>query len=152
MKPLTGRKVLVIGLIAFAVVTAANLVLAYHANRTFSGLVISNSYIASQEFNARTRAQEALGWTASLAHADDRLDLEFRNKAGQPVRPAALAVSIGRATTTEDDRVLDLAHTGAGYSAPAALAPGRWIVTIEATATDGTPWAQRHSLHVKRGS
>lgn len=149
MKPLTGRKILAIGLTAFAIIFAPNLILAYYASQTFSGLVVANSYVASQEFDIRTRAQEALGWTASLDHADGQLDLAFHDAEGRPVRPATLDVTVGRPTTANTDRQLELVHTVAGYTAPAILEPGRWIVRIEATAPDGTVWSQRHGLHIK---
>ena len=52
---LTGRTVLMIAVGAFGVILAANLTLAYNAVNTFSGLVVQNSYIASQQFDESAR-------------------------------------------------------------------------------------------------
>ena len=53
----------------FGVIITVNLTMAYYANSTWSGLVVKNSYVASQEFNGKVeqvKAQEALGWKGSL--------------------------------------------------------------------------------------
>ena len=59
---LTGRTVLMIAVCAFGVILAANLTLAYNAVNTFSGLVVQNSYIASQQFDELREAQEIVLW------------------------------------------------------------------------------------------
>jgi len=65
-RKLTGRHVLLIFVAAFGVIISVNLVLAYSAVNTFPGLEVRNSYVASQTFNDRKAAQEALG----LSEAD----------------------------------------------------------------------------------
>ncbi len=53
---------------AFAVIIAVNLVLAFKAVRTFPGLEVENSYVASQTFDAERTAQEALGLDAEAGN------------------------------------------------------------------------------------
>ncbi|MER2508856.1 FixH family protein [Amaricoccus sp.] len=151
---LTGRAVLLIALGAFAVTLAVNLLLAFTAVRTFSGLVVDNSYVASQHFNAARDAQLALGWTVTLTDDVDAgvLRLAFTNASGAIVRPAALSVTLGRPTTTRDDQTIVLEETVGGYAGAAPLAPGLWRVEIVATATDGTAFHQSRSLRVKSPS
>lgn len=146
---LTGRRVLLIATGIFLTMLVPNLVLAVFAVRTFSGLVVPNSYVASQEFDRVRAAQMALGWTARLAHADGVLRLDLADAAGAPVRPATLAVTVGRPTTTRDDRALTLLATPTGYAADAPLAPGAWRVEIAATAPDGTAFHQSRDLLVR---
>ncbi len=55
----TGRHAAAVFVGAFAVIIAVNVALAVSAVRTFPGLEVANSYVASQEFNARRAAQEA---------------------------------------------------------------------------------------------
>ena len=100
---LTGRRVALIAGGAFLVMLVPNIVLTVAAVRTFSGLVVPNSYVASQEFDRNRAAQVALGWQADLAHEGGVLSLRLADAAGQPVRPAALAVTVGRPTTNRDD-------------------------------------------------
>ena len=69
-RKLTGWHVLAIFTAAFGVIIGVNLTLAFNAVATFPGLETGNSYVASQSFDARRDAQQALGWTVT-ATADD---------------------------------------------------------------------------------
>lgn len=62
VKPLTGRKVLMILVAAFGIIIAVNMTLLYNAIKTFPGLEVKNSYVASQTFDDRAISQRALGW------------------------------------------------------------------------------------------
>jgi len=149
MTELTGRRVALISGGLFLLVLAPNVVLTVTAVRTFSGLVVPNSYAASQEFDRARAAQEALGWRTVLGHADGVLRLDLADAAGTTVRPPALTVTVGRPTTTRDDRVLALRPTPGGYAAEAPLAPGSWRVEIVATAPDGTRFHQSRDIYVR---
>ena len=70
---LTGRLVALIALAFFLAMLVPNIVLMSTALRTFSGLAVSDSYIASQQFDRLRAAQVALGWTVALEQADDVL-------------------------------------------------------------------------------
>ncbi len=146
---LTGRRVALIALAFFLTFLIPNIVLMWSAIGTFSGLVTSDSYTASQQFDRLRAAQEALGWTVTLGHTDDVLTLGITDRDGSIVRPAALSVTMGRPTTTRDDQALALEETPGGYAALAAFAPGAWRVEISATAADGTAFRQSHSVFVR---
>lgn len=148
-RELTGRKVFLITASAFAVIIGVNVLLAVKAVSTFPGLEVPNSYVASQTFDADRAAQQALGWTLVPAYADGRLTLAFRDRSGRPVRPRDLDVLIGRPTEAVDDRRPDFAFAGGAFSAPVSLAPGRWMILLEARADDGTRFKQRLGLFVK---
>jgi len=58
----------------FAVVIAVNLFMARMAIGTFGGVVVENSYVASQHFNRwldNAAQARALGWRATAARRDD---------------------------------------------------------------------------------
>ena len=60
--PFTGRHMLAVVCTFFGVVIAVNVVMAIAATGTFPGLVVANSYVASQGYNellAAARAQAA---------------------------------------------------------------------------------------------
>lgn len=148
-REITGKHVLFGFLGAFGVIIAVNMFMAYSAIRTFPGLVVKNSYIASQQFNERKAAQEALGWQVSARQEAGALFLAINDAEGRPVQPAKLEALLGRATHVKDDQVLELRHNGKEFVAPAKLARGNWNIRMKAEAKDGTEFLQRLILYVK---
>lgn len=148
-KELTGRGVFVIFASAFGVIIAVNLALAYNAVRTFPGLEVKNSYVASQEFDDRRLAQESLGWTIEANATDGLVILDIRDVEGKPVQVAHLNATVGRATHVKDDLTPEFAFDGRSYVARATLGAGNWNVRMKAVAVDGTEFSQRVILHIK---
>ena len=134
---------------AFTVIIAVNLVLALSAVRTFPGLEVANSYVASQEFDVRRAAQSALGWTVRADAADGQVILSITDASGAAVEVADLQATLGRATQVKDDTSPDFRFDGAAYVAPVDLGPGNWNIRMVARAQDGTEFSQRVILHVK---
>lgn len=146
---LTGRKVFLITASAFAVIIGVNVLMAVQAIRTFPGLEVKNSYVASQKFEAERTAQEALGWTLSHSYEAGTLRLKFVAGDGQPVQVDRLSALVGRTTESADDMAPVFVWDGAGYSAPTDLAPGKWMILLEAFSADGTRFHQRLDLFVR---
>jgi nitrogen fixation protein FixH len=150
-RPLTGGKVLAIALGAFGVILAANLALAFNAIRSFPGLEVDNSYVASQNFNEELAAQLGLGWEVRATVENGVLVLAFTDGEGRPVEVAGLDATLGRATHVRDDQTPDFAYYRGTFTAPVALAPGNWNIRLTATAPDGTQFRQRVVLRVREG-
>ena len=129
-RELTGRRVLIIALAAFGTVIAANLVMLFSATGTFPGLVVKNSYTASQGWNDRDAAQAALGWLVTVDYAPGALNIRLEDPAGAPVTGAELMLVVGRPSTDAKDRRLRLIPAGDGYRADLTLAPGAWRYEI----------------------
>lgn len=149
-KQLTGRHVLMIFCGAFGVIISVNLLLAYSAVSTFPGLEVKNSYVASQQFDDRKAAQEALGWTVRADATDGQVILQITDAEGLPVRVGALQAVVGRATHVGDDITPEFFFDGVAYTAPIDLAGGNWNIRMTALAENGTPFSQRVILHVIR--
>jgi nitrogen fixation protein FixH len=148
-KELTGRKVLMITVGAFAVIIGVNLILAYKAVTTFPGLEVKNTYVASQNFDRDRAAQVALGWDVSARYDGDALVLSIRDKDGAPVKAAVLEAVLGRSTTIADDQIPAFTYQGGDYVTTADLAPGTWNIRLLATSEDGTLFRQRVAFNVK---
>ena len=129
-RPLTGRKVLLMALGAFAVVIGANIALVVAATGSFPGLIVKNSYVASQGWDARIEAARALGWTAAAGYGEGRLRVEFTGSDGAPVEGLEVAAMIGRPARDIADRTVPLAPVDGGYEAKIALAPGNWLARL----------------------
>ena len=146
----TGRHAAIIFVSAFALIIGVNLVLAFSAVKTFPGLEVKNSYVASQEFDERRAAQTALGWTVRASHTGGLLVLSITDKLGKPVEVAALDAVLGRPTHVKDDMHPAFQFDGTAYVAPVELSDGNWNIRMKAQASDGTEFQQRVVLHVKR--
>lgn len=149
MTELTGKHVLAITVSAFAVIIGVNLVLAFKAVSTFPGLEVQNSYVASQGFNDRKAAQEALGWTLAPSYAGGRIDLAFTDRDGVPVAVQELEVLVGRTTSTAADARPEFVQAGDVYTALLDLGQGKWMVKVTARSADGTLFEQRSELFVR---
>lgn len=147
--PLTGRKVLAIAVTAFGIIIAVNVFMAVQAVRTFPGLEVKNSYVASQSFDADRAAQERLGWKVTPVYDGRSLRLDFTGKDGARADVAEVSAIVGRSTMSAQDQKPAFARDGDGYVAPVELAPGNWIILLEARAGDGTRFHQRLDLRVK---
>jgi nitrogen fixation protein FixH len=134
---------------AFAVIISVNVFMATSAVRTFPGLEVKNSYVASQEFDRRRAQQEALGWTVFADWTGGMVHLSITDADG-PVRVKDLHAVVGRATQVADDVEPVFAFNGQTYEAPLDLGPGNWNIRMTAVAEDGTEFVQRVILHVKR--
>lgn len=136
----TGRHMLLIMVAFFGVVIGVNVLMAVVANRSWTGLVVKNSYVASQNFNKEldaARRLAALGWTSQLeldaGHAMARLG--DRNG---PLTGLSVTLKLARPTNENEDRVVILDEAAAGdYRAPIALDPGVWSALLTATADNG---------------
>jgi nitrogen fixation protein FixH len=148
VREFTGRHMLMVFCGAFGVIISVNLLLAYSAVKTFPGLEVKNSYVASQEFDVRRSAQQSLGWSVYASAQGDQVMLEITDAEGNPGEVAKLSAILGRATHVKDDQNPDFQFNGTAYVAPANLGPGNWNIRMVARAKNGVEFTQRVILHV----
>lgn len=139
----------------FVVVIAANAALAYYAMGSWSGLVVENSYVASQNYNsvlADARAQRALGWTSKLETAPDALVFILADKTGQAIAGAKVEAELERpSNSTEDRKVALREQPGGRYVHNGKLAAGLWNASVSVTDTAGRRYRRDFRLNVKPG-
>lgn len=138
----TGWHMLGVMALFFGTVIGINLVMAWNAISSWSGLVVPNSYVASQQFNAKVKAAEAFaasGFTGELDVSDGRVRYQLRDADGQPVTGGRVTATFKRPVDERGDFRLPLAADSAGnYSAVQSMPPGQWIADIS-TVRDGAP-------------
>jgi len=133
--PLTGAHALAIVVAFFGVVIAVNVTMAALATGTFPGLIVENSYVASQNYNTwlkEARAQDERGWSADLDARDGDLKVSLTDRSGSPITGIDLSAIVGRASTDLQDRVVSLAVEDGVWRAPGTLTPGLWMVELKA--------------------
>jgi nitrogen fixation protein FixH len=145
----TGRHMLLIMVSFFGVVTAVNFYMAYSATHSFAGLVVENSYVASQHFNeklASVQRQAVLGWTVDIDVREDAVTVDARDAAGEPIR-GKIAVEMTRPTTDRDDHDLEAVADGLGpVHLPTRLLSGAWDATVTILAANGDQYLKTHRV------
>ena len=138
-KPFTGRHMLAITLSFFGVVIGVNGYMAYSSSRTWTGLVVENSYVESQKFDAtqkRMAEQKALGWQFEFAFEAGEVRFAILDRDGAPLELGAVTLTVRRPVGGHDDRTADMALNDDGtYSAALSLLPGSWDAIVVADPT-----------------
>jgi len=142
----TGRHMALILVVFFGIVILVNFTMARFASATFGGIVVENSYVASQEFNRwldKADAERALGWDAITAwRPDGRLAVTLEGvPPGVDVRATARH-PLGRLP----DRALTFEPAGERrFVSREVLPEGRWLLRLEVTAA-GRTWRSEEEL------
>jgi len=151
----TGQHMLIAMLLFFGVIVSVNMTMAVMAGRTWTGLVVKNSYVESQKYNDRlsqAKAQRAQGWRSSLIYRDDRLIFEMQDRTGDPVTLENAQLFYGRPAFEQADQIIPLTATSPGqYFANITLKPGEWILRISGTIS-GHPYRRDSRIRVSSRS
>ncbi len=137
----TGRHMAAILIAFFAVVVVVNFIMARLAMSTFGGVVVENSYVASQHFNRwldQASQEKALGWKAAATHrSDGRVEVTLAGVANEGAQVKAIARHpLGRLP----DQFLAFTRGADGrFVSQQALPSERWRLRIEVRA-GGTAW------------
>jgi len=136
----TGWHMAAITISFFAVVIGVNLTLAFFASTSWTGLVVANSYVASQRFNQDTevaRQQKALGWQMNLTFNRGLARISLLDRDNRPMSGLDIRAILQRPTDEAGDQELQLRDAGAGiYLAQAPISRGAWIADITAENSD----------------
>ncbi|MCF6320609.1 MAG: FixH family protein [Rhizobiaceae bacterium] len=129
-RKLTGYHVLAMVLAFFAVIITANFSLAWFATKSWTGLVVKNSYVESQQYNDKIAAaarQKARGWQMKFAYSNNILEISMSDRDKQPVIIDKLQATIGRPVSENQDVDVILLHKGSGrYETNVELSAGLW--------------------------
>jgi len=138
----------------FAVVIGVNITMAVLATGSWTGLVVKNSYVASQNYNAvleDARTQRARGWTSALDYTDGRLHLVLRHQDKTAVSGARVDVKLSRPVGTEQDRSITLVeHLPGEYELLEPLEPGAWDMEVQAFDLQATSYKQVFRLVIRQ--
>lgn len=133
--PFTGRHIAAILVAFFAVVIGVNLFMARSAISTFGGVVVENSYVASQHYNKwldEAAREKQLGWQAKAARGSDgRVTVTL---GGAPEGGVTLSGAARHPLGRAADQPLRFHRLADGtWQSDVALPAGRWTLRLEAT-------------------
>ncbi|RVQ69403.1 hypothetical protein EKN06_04270 [Croceicoccus ponticola] len=142
----TGKHMTGILVAGFGVVIAVNFTMAALASSSFGGVVVENSYVASQKFNGwldKAQASDTLGYTVTaLLRADGKVVLTTSGVATGAQVIATARHPLGH----QPDRTLNfVAGPDGAWTSTAALPDDRW--TLRLSITDrGREWRGERAL------
>lgn len=142
----TGRHMALVFVGGFSIVAAVNFYMASLATSGFHGIVVENSYVASQKFNDWLDDAEdmrALGWEADLVRGADGHALI---RAANVPNTAVVSAELRRPLGTREYASLTFAALGDGtYRSVEPVKQGRW--TARVTITSGADvWTEERQL------
>ena len=127
-KRFTGWHFTVIITAFFGVVVAVNLTMAVFATRTFGGVVVENSYVASQKYNdwlEAAKRQQKLAWTI-----ESTLDEQRRVTIALSIDGAKVTGFARHPLGREPDVPLTFITRGAQARTVNPLPAGRWNIHL----------------------
>ena len=138
--PFTGWHMLGLMVLFFGTIITVNATMAYLAGSSWSGLIVKNTYVASQHFDddvARVEAMKARGWTSAIEVDTQTVRYTLANALGTPVVTDRVTVAFSRPAVEDQDRLIELqAREDGSYAAGHGLAAGQWLVKATATKDD----------------
>lgn len=151
----TGKHMLGLMLAFFGTVIAVNVVLVTFARTSWTGLVVENAYVASQEFNehaAEGKAQAALGWKSSLVIDHDGIRYRLTDASGKPVAARAVTARFRRPAYEAEDQTVAFARTAEGaFVRGQTVRDGIWIVETDVDVDGIRPYREVHRVVVSNG-
>ncbi|MGL1921279.1 MAG: FixH family protein [Hyphomicrobiales bacterium] len=115
---LTGWHFLFMMLGFFATIIMVNIVFVTSALDAFSGLVVKNSYVASQFYNEKieqAEKQKSLGWQLDLLVNDQGVDFILLDKQNKPISKKLVTLNLLPNRDAKGDIHLILNETEAGH-------------------------------------
>lgn len=153
----TGTHMAIIMVAFFGVIIAVNLTMATLASRSWTGLVVKNSYVESQKFNSvlqQSREQAALNWTGEFSKSKNGVEFELRQADGKAVEAEKIVVILRRPATEVLDQLIPMNPVGNGsYSGDIKLETGAWtaeiLADISAQPKISNRWQMVYNIYVK---
>lgn len=143
----TGKHAAAIIVTGFAIIIAVNLFMATLAVRGFGGVIVENSYVASQEFNDWLDAaeeQEALGWSVEMTRSENgHLLINTKSVPNSAIISAVARRPLGQ---PESKTLGFIESTPGNHVSLEALETGRWIVRLKVVSPDGEAWSTEEHL------
>ncbi|MGX9181704.1 FixH family protein [Mesorhizobium sp. BHbdii] len=158
----TGKHMLLTVLGFFGIVIGVNLTMATLASTSWTGLVVENTYVASQQFNEKARegqVQAALGWEGRLTIVSGEVRYSVSDAKGTMVPLHGVRVLFRHPAYDAQDRAVTLAAASGGrpdslgeFAARHTPKDGVWIVEIDADAGLALPFRDVRRIMISKGA
>ena len=147
----TGWHMLAIMLAFFGTIISVNVLMAYYAGASWSGMLSKNTYVASQDFNknaARAREWAHEGLKGELAVEGGLVRYRLEGPADILADVDHVEAIFHRPVGDKQDFSIQLTGRDGLFSAAHALAAGPWIVDLAAKRRDALVFHQAERVVV----
>lgn len=128
----TGWHMLGVMFLFFGTIITVNMIMAWNAVSSWSGLVVPNTYVASQQFNGKAEAAKrraATGIKGSLSVNGEDVRYRIHHPSDANYRPDSVVLNFRRPVGESQNFDLTLSPTSDGdYKAAHSVPAGQWIV------------------------
>lgn len=135
----TGWHMLCVIVAFFTVIFIANFTMVFFASKSWTGLVVKNGYVASQNFNKDIAAQEKFvkdGWQSNMQVEKGVFSFRLTRK-GQAIDGCMIIGDLQRPVNEDQDyKLVFNPQTSGTYQASRSLKPGRWNLLLKAQCPD----------------
>jgi nitrogen fixation protein FixH len=152
-RPFTGWHMWGLAIAFFGVIIGVNIWLAVVSATSWTGMVVTDPYVAGQQFETNRiahEAQAAAGWVATFIYAPGVARLVIVDGANKPVDLGDVTVQINRPVGGHDDKTVTLEPSLAGgYEAAVELPSGFWEAVVTAPHTPKGPFTLTSRFHAE---
>ncbi len=140
------RLLIVVLIVVIVLALAATIGAIIIGKRSFEGIVVDKPYEAGLSWDEEQRACRRLGWQVSLTNPSFKVGrndllILLKDRAGKPLKHAAVTVTVSRPSTRSYDRSYEAAelHEGEGrYRSSVDLVLfGAWDIVLKVSSADG---------------
>lgn len=133
----TGKHMVLVMVAFFGTVISVNFFMAYNAIHSWSGIVVPNTYVASQQFNDKVAIQRAIvasGIKGKLSVEGGVVQLTISHPEKGPIDVEKAMATFRRPVGEGQDFVVELTRAAPGlYKATHEVRSGQWIAEVKAT-------------------
>lgn len=143
-RELKGYHVALMMVSFFGVIIAVNVYMAVTASRSWTGLVVKNSYVASAGFNdavATAKSLENAGWYSEFDYRDGAFTTRILNEAGLTGSIENASITVARPVSEQQDQKLSVVFENGVVVLPLNLPSGLWSFEVNAE-IDGVAYKQ----------
>jgi nitrogen fixation protein FixH len=152
----TGWHMLWIMVAFFGTIITVNVTMAFYANSSWSGMLSKNTYVASQDFNikaAQAREWARQGFRGKITVDRSAISYFLEGPVEAVSEVTTVTAAFNRPVGDDQDFAIDLEPAAGGtFSAAHELAPGPWIVDVEAKSHDRTVFHQAERIVIEERS
>lgn len=118
----------------FGTIISVNIVLAFNAAGTWTGLVVKNTYVESQQFNSRVDALNAhkpTDWSVNVSYNKDGLNVSAYDASGAFITNAIVSGFLGNPVHEHNDQTVIFSQLEQSYFVPITLSDGLWRIQLQ---------------------